>query len=1185
MATRKPFMRWIIAAAVLLLFIVAIFVLESTLTLDTAQRWALRVGFVLLGLIAAGSIVWYLRPQDEEPKLDPGDDILLVIGGARARLPKKSFANRAVVLMLGPEGSTKSTLVGRSGGDPELLGGDAVTKPGEVPPPTKTANVWAMQQAIVVELAASLLSDAKRWAKVVRGLRAPRVSAAMAQGDVAARAAVVCVPCDLFYAGGNGQQLAQLGVTLRQRLAEASRELGLAMPVYVVFTKMDRVPHFESWIGPFTKDELRAPLGATLAMDPQADSGNYAERLTPRIEAAYRQIADTLAARRVDVLGRDTVQEHRYGAYELPREWRKLAPSVTTFLIELCRPTQLGSSPQLRGFYFTGARPVVVSDVAQAPAARPAAAAATADATMMFRQSMQPAAAAAAATPTARKVPEWVFQERLLRDVVLADTGAQSVASGGVRVQSTRRIAFGVAIAASVLLLLGVTISWLGNRALANRVAEAARGVSALPVVQSSPGTIAFPSADALRRLDALREQLEVVRSRINDGPPWRLRFGLWQGQALLDAARPVYYEGFRRQLFAAGWGAMVDSLKALPEIPTTSNDYGVTYSWLKSYLITTTTPDSSTAAFLAPVLLTSWQRGQQVGEDINGLARRQYEFYATELPSHNPFPTAADAALVRKSRDFLGRFTGGEQIYRNMLAAADKQVPPVPVPQAPGILTTTKEVAGSFTTKGAAFMADAFRNADKYFQTEAWVVGDATAAKGVDREAVISSIRAKYFEGYTKAWQQVIQSAVVVNPTSVKDGADKLDIISGTQSPILQVLRTAATNTATDSAMRAVFQPVHAVTPPEVLDKYVSEKNQPYMDGLLGLAAALRQLTMMPPPVDTQTTLDYVKAAQAATGDVSKARVAEKKVAQNFTLTPAAAPLATAVERLLIAPINGAEAVLRTAQGMKPPVKRIAAAPAPAAPAPGGGGGGGGDKGAAIAAGLNERGRALCSMMTPILAKFPFNPDSPNDASTDEVTALLAPGTGEIWAFQKERLEPFLEKQGGKYVGKPVGNVALSASFVEFFNKAVSVSNALFYKESPKPALSWMARGITSSQTPQILLRNGGRVAKFDASTPRNEVVWPAEGGRDAKLEATFKKNKPVTVASASGEWALFRLVYQARFDGAGHAEFNAPTGKDVKDAVPVVVEFDALNAVAGVPVLKRGWLGGMTCVAQVTQ
>ena len=1175
MATRKPSTRWIIAAAVLLLFLVVMVVLDRTLVLDTTSRWALRIGFVLLGLVAAGAIAWYLRPQDAEPVLDPGDDILMVIGSARARLPKKSFANRPVVLVLGPEGSTKSTLVGRSGGDPELLGGDAVMRPGEAPPATATANVWAMQQSIVVELAGALLSDAKRWAKVVRGLRAPRVSAAMAQGDAAARAAVVCVPCDLFYSGGNGQQLAALGVTLRQRLAEASRELGLAMPVYVVFTKMDRVPHFESWIGTFTKDELRAPLGATLPMDPSADSGNYAERLTPRLDAAFRQIADTLASRRVDLLGRDTVLEHRYGAYELPREWRKLGPSATTFLIELCRPTQLGSSPQLRGFYFTGARPVVVSDVAQAPSAR-AAAPAAADATSMFRQAMQPPPAAAAAAPATRKVPEWVFQERLLRDVVLADTGAQSIASGGVRVQSTRRIALGAAIAASILLLLGVTASWIGNRSLAGRVAEAARGVAALPVVQSSPGTIAFPSADALQRLDVLRAQLDTVRRYVNDGPPLRLRFGLWQGSALIEAARPVWYEGFRRQLFAIGWGAIVDSLKALPETPTTSNDYGVTYAWLRGYLITTTAPDSSTVEFLAPVLLSSWQRGQAIDENVNALAQRQFEFYASELPSFNPFPTAADAALVTKAREFLGKFTGGEQIYRNMVAAADKAVPPVKVPQTPGILTTTPEVPGSFSTKGAGFMADAFRNADQYFQSEAWVVGDATASRSVDREAVISAIRARYFEDYVKAWRQVLANAKFAPPANVKDAADKLDIISGTQSPTLQVLRTTAVNTNGDSAMRAVFQPVHAVTPPEVLDKYVSEKNQPYMEGLLGLAGSLRQVSMLPPPTDTQSTVEYAKQAQSAGGDVTKARVSEKRVAQGFTLTPAAAPVASAVEQLLIAPINGAEAVLRTAASMRPTARRVvAAAPTPAA----GGGGGGGGGGANVAAILNERGRALCSQMTPILAKFPFNPDEKAEASIAEVTALLAPGTGALWAFEQERLAPFLEKQGGKWVAKPAGGVALSATFVEFFNRAAQVSAALFPDNAPTPTLRWMAKGITSEQTPLIMLKHGGREARFDAKTPRNEIVWPAESGRDARLEAQFKKNKPVTVASATGEWALFRLVSQAsRFEGVGRAEWSA-TGKD---AVPVIVEFDAPG---GLPVLKRGWLGGMTCVAQVTQ
>ncbi len=1181
MATnRKPWVRWVIAAAVLLLFIVVMIVLDRTMTLDTASRWALRIGFVVLGLIAAGSILWYLRPQDDEPVLDTGDDILLTIGGARARLPKKSFGNRAVVLLVGPEGSTKTTLVTRSGGDPQQLSGDAPGMAFDAPPPTKTANVWAMQQAVIVELTGKLLTDSARWTKVVKALRAPRVAAAVGQGEPATRAAVVCVPCDLFYSGNNGQQLATLGVALRQRIAEAARELGLAMPVYVVFTKADRIPHFDSWIAAFTKDELRAPLGATLPFDAAANTANYAERLTPRIDAAFRDIVASLSARRVDLLGRDTVLERRYGSYELPRELRKLAPAISTFLLELCRPTQLGSSPLLRGFYFVGARPVVISDVAQAAPVQQHAAPAAADATAIFRSAAAaPASPMATPTATSRKVPEWVFLDAFLRDVVLADTGAASIAGGGVRVQTTRRLMLGVGIAASLLLLLGATTSWLGNRALTNRIAQASRDVASLPIVESEPGTVAFPSVEALRRLDVLRAQLDTVRTYVNEGPPLRLRFLLWQGPSLIEAARPVWSEGFRRQLFATSWNTIVDSLKSLPDVPTAANDYGTTYGWLKGYLITTSAPERSTSDFLAPVLLKSWQRGVQTDEDMTGLARRQFEFYASELPTYNPFPKPADNAIVTQGREFLARFTGGEQIYLNMLDTANKAVPAVSIPQAPGLLTTVKEVPGAFSTKGYAFMADAFRNSDRYFQGETWVVGDATASKGVDRDAVIAAIRSKYADDFAAAWRGVIAGAAVARPSSVKDAASKLEVFSGNQSPILQVLRITAINTNTDSLTRVAFQPVHAVTPPDVVDKFVSEKNQPYQDGLLNLMGALNRVANLPlpGPNDTAATQAIVQAAQQAGGDVTNARVAEKRVAQGFTLTPVAAPLATSVERLMLEPINGAEAVLRTAGAMKVPEKRIAVAPPkPAAPVPAPAPAGGG--GVPLSQVINEQGLALCAQVRPLMSKFPFNPDGTADATLEEVTALLAPNDGALFIFSNGRLKPFLEEKDGKWAGKAVDGLELSPTFITFFNRAAEVSRALFPDGGTTPSIRWLAEATITPETPLVELQYGAKRASFNSATPANLVTWPE--GREAQLDATFKKNKPLMIAKGSGVWALFRLALPAKFEGTTGTW--PATGKD---AVPVAVAFQAQRG-PQYPVLQRGWLGrGMSCVAQVTK
>ncbi len=980
MAHRKSYVRWLYAALTLLVFIVVLVVLERVVALEPGAVWALRVGLIVLGLIAAGSILWYLRPNEgAEPVLDTGDDVLLVISGARSRLPRRNLTSLPLLLVVGPEGSVKTSLVARSGGDPELLAGAAPSQPTDLPAPTTAATVWAMQQSIVIELTSKLLTDATRWAKVLRSLRAPRAAAAVGKGEAAPRSILVCVPCDLFYDGSSGQQLSTLATLMRQRLAEASRELGLALPVYVVFTKMDRIPHFEAWVAPLSREELRAPLGATLTFDTASDSGNYAERLKPQLNAAFQLIVDSMANRRVDLLGRETVQDRRYAAYELPREMRKLMDPATSFLVDLCRPTQLGSSPQLRGFYFTGARPVVVADVAAASVAVRTESPVAADATSIFRSAAAPPVVASAASAATRKIPEWVFLDRLLRDVVLSDSGAASMASGGVRVQRSRRVLLGAAIAASLLLLIGVTTSWLGNRAMAARLTNAAQAVAALPVVQSSPGTIAFPSAEALRRLDALRAQLDTVKDYVQQGPPLRMRFGLWQGPALVNAARPVWYEGFRLQLFADAFAAIEDSLKALPLTPGPSNDYVTTYSWLKGYLITTANAERSTSEFLAPVLLSSWQRGVETDSDVTSLARQQFEYYANVLPTNNPFPTAADAGLVSKARDFLGRYTGGEQIYVNMLAEANKQIPPVVLPQAPGIITVKPQVAGAFSADGAKFMADAFTNSDRFFQGETWVVGEATASRSVDREQVVASIREQYHTDYVQEWRQVLQSAGVVRPSNVGEAADKLDIVAGTQSPILQVLRTIAVNTNSDSAMSAVFQPVHEVTPPAVVDKFVSEKNQPYMEGLLGLQAALTQVRNMPAVVDTASAQAVSQAAQTAGGDVTRARVAAKRVAQGFTLTPEAAPVASAVEQFMTAPISGVEAVLRTASATRPPApKPVAVAPPPTpAPAAAGGGGGGGGGGVSVAVVLNERGRALCTAMTPLLAKFPFKPDA----------------------------------------------------------------------------------------------------------------------------------------------------------------------------------------------------------------
>lgn len=1189
---RNSSTRWFSALAVLIVFVLLAWLLGAVLSLSEGERVGLRVGLLALGIIAAAALLWYLRPQDEPLMATPGaerDDALMAIAAARGRLARGVFDAKQMVLVTGTTGSCKTTIVSHAGLNPELLAGDAPVAAADAASPTAAANLWVAGDALLVEPGGAVFADAGRWRQFVRELRAPRLAAAIGRGTTAARSVVVCVSCDTFFAAGAGVELEALAKITRERLADAARELGVALPVYVVFTKADRIPDFESWVAPFTHDEITAPLGAALPFDAAAGAaGSYDTRISARIETAFAMIVASLATRRLELLGRTSGMAPRLAAYELPRSLGKLAPAVTRYLSEICRPTQLGVSPQLRGFYFVGARPIAVdhAPAAAMPASQAAAAPVVAGATSVFSRggaaSVAPPVASLSSTGT-RRVPQWVFLTRLFPEVVLGDRGATTMATGGMRVARLRRAMLAAGIAALLIVSFGVLRSWLGNRAYAERTNVAARDVAALPVVSAPAGSIALPSADALRRLDALRSVLDTLRGYETAGVPTRLRWGLWRGDDLLASGRQVWLAGYRRQLHDAAWTALVDSLRALPPLPRPTDDYGRDYAMLKAYLIGTTESKRSTPEFMAPVLLTSFARGQALDADVTALARRQFEFYAVGLAHENPFPQTADAAVVGRGRDFLGRFAGAEQIYQFMLAEAAKTTPPARLatlaPQAAGVIAAT-DVPGGFTAGGWRFMQNAFAHADRFFEGESWVVGDAGNARAKDRDAILAELRTRYRGDYVRAWQGYIRSLAIARGGSMRDAATKLGMLGGGQSPLFAALSLASRNTDTDSSVIAAFQPVKVVTSPKT-DSYVFEGNQPYLNGLLAVQGALEQTASMPPAVDTPSTQALTQSAQQSLAAVTQAKVAARQLTQKFVVGGEGAQIGAPLAALLLAPLENADQVLRGAASTRPPAHRVVAA-----------GGGGGAKApsaggaaapavnvAALTKVLNERGGVLCSAMTPMLAKFPFSPDASTEASIGEVSAMLAPGTGALWAFQQERLEGLLVKQGNTWVASPSAPVPLSAPFVAFFNRAAQVSNALFSGGS-EPRVVFTAHAVVDEDPRWVTLSQGNQSARFEKNTPPAQFVWPSASGREVKLTGQYGRRER-SIAQTNGDWAMFRFVAQAakvEGDAGMHAEW---TQQD-KNARPVAVDFVFAS---GAPVFKRGWLGGMACAPQVTR
>jgi type VI secretion system protein ImpL len=215
----------------------------TALNLQGADLWLYRGGLIFLGFTATLAVVWFVlrRPQvPPPPNTDDGRDIDTAIATAKSRLASSRQTSATglhklpVVLLLGPEGSTKTTALVRSGLDPELLAGEVFR--GDTVAPTRSVNLWYSQQTIFVEASGRVTADPSRWMRLVRHLHPRRLRAALSRGAPAPRVAIVCFSCEDFVRPNSAESVPAAARMLRSRLSDLALELGSNVPVYTLFT-------------------------------------------------------------------------------------------------------------------------------------------------------------------------------------------------------------------------------------------------------------------------------------------------------------------------------------------------------------------------------------------------------------------------------------------------------------------------------------------------------------------------------------------------------------------------------------------------------------------------------------------------------------------------------------------------------------------------------------------------------------------------------------------------------------------------------------------------------------------------------------------------------------------------------------------------------------------------------------
>jgi type VI secretion system protein ImpL len=1145
-----------IAVPLLLVWLIFSWLVPGALRLKPSDTLILRAGLIAIGVVGMAVFLWLrLRAKGAEaglPATSTAHDVDMVFAEAKSRLRAANYSKSRLseipaLIILGDAGSAKTTLALRAGLDPELLAGQVFA--GDVVTPTACVNIWLARDALLLDTGMAVLNDRAAWRALAKQLT-PATATAFSKQPVEARAAVVCLSCEAFAELNASESLGRRAREIREQLADLATLLGVALPVYVFFTKMDRVRHFEEFVANLSDEEAKEILGVTLPFAAPVAAA-YADQQAKTLARTFSSIYATLCDKRMFYLEREHDPAKMPAIYEFPREFAKIRPLLTQFLVDLCRPSQLQTSPVLRGYYFTGVRAVTVADVQWASAApSPSAASFDPAATRVFLQPPRSAQEGFQPRSSGRRVPQWVYLPRVFPEVVLADRAALDVSKSTVNTSIARRVVFAALAVMGLLLAAAWTISFVANYKLVN---EAKRVTGALDVSQAAGGPASaanFPTQSSMDRLDELRNVAATLSSYQANGSPAYMHLGLYTGEALLQPVHRAWCTAFESLLLQPTQAELV---RLLSNPASSGTNDGYVYSGLKAYLISTSFPQKSTGSFLSETLVEHWRAGKTPPAEVVAAGDREFKFYAAELAQKRLCSTTEpNAQALASSRKYLQNRSSGDPVYKEILAKVNAEPPLVfnsLYPDSIAVVGNKYPVPHAFTKAGWTRVQSEIETASKYLAGDEWVLGP-EAPKNVDPIALKRQLLALYHADLVKHWRAYLQQTSIAKFANVKDAADKLGLLSNNQSPLLKVLCLASENTTLDDkGVADTFQPPQSLAPAGCTNHWSSKANDAYMNGLIALQASLN-------------TLSTDESNEALRGDtLAKATTASQIVsgiAHNFT-PEGRNGVDSATASIIEAPINYVQVLLAGVPKQQ----------------------------------LNGAARGFCAQFGALMKKYPFYASNAAPPATiDEFEQIFKPQTGALFKLVQENLQKSVMLVGSMFEAKPEASPAPSRAFLNFLNQAGAVSNA-FYHGGQQLQLAYGMRIISSEDVQSVALTMGGQTMNYSkGSETAQRFVWTGGGPQDVKMRVKFAGGSDFDYPSYSGTWAIFKFFGDSQQWGRAGSEyvFEKPLttigGVFTVPATghPATVRL-ALDTGGAPAVLKPGYFSGLNCVSVATQ
>ena len=928
-------------------------------------------------------------------------------------------------------------------------------------------------------------------------------------------------------------------VAIRRRVRELQDELGVRVPVYVLFTKADMIAGFVEFFDNMGREEREQAWGVTFPLDEGRGEAGAVAGFPEAFDALLARLNDRMLERvhqEPDLLRRRLV-------YGFPQQLASLRDVAADFLTECFRPSRLEARSLLRGVYFTSG---------------------TQDGTPIDRLlgSMAadfglPRQAVTAFSGSGRSY----FLSRLIKEVVFGEAGLVGL---DPKVERRHRlISYATYAACAVVLLMaagGWLTSYIGNRSLIARVDAAATIYNTQIADLSKRGPLDADLAAVVPALNTLRAVPSGYEER-DASAPFALSLGLYQGGKLGSAASDAYFRALN--------GLLLPRLLARLEVQMAArmNNPDVLYQLLKVYLIL------GRSGPLDRELVMQWLNADLLatypGDDDASLRQALAGHADTML--HQPLTQIAlNNDLVARARDVLNREPLAEYSYNRILRSKRvAAIPPWTISDngGPGAgrvfelrsgAPLSQGLPGIYTWAGYhSVFLEVLPSVTQDISDDSWVLGRAShdmTATLRETNKLRRDVLSLYFDDYTRRWDAELADIAIKPFGNMQEALDQLSLLSAPASPLRDLLHNIDLQTqlsragGTDQAVAAAGGKATKIGERAAglasLEAHsgLSFKQSELADILgeaFGSDATGKPIDPAKRVDDHFKTLhDFVTAPEGRTAPLELTLQKILQMYQNFSQAANAPNQGQALLSQVAGAggsgnANAAAQLQELTHDMPKPVAAMLQSIS--------------HSGAQVAnsGAAQELTDAWRSKVVPLCEaafnRYPLVASSSSDVPVDDFANLLAPG-GMMDQFFDQYLKRFVDttQSPWKWLSADHVPLGLSPGSLVQFERADQIKKALFTSGNQVQVRFQMVPVALDPKVAQITIDIAGQTLVWNHGPPQQaRFQWPAANG-DTLVRVTMT---PIgggqgEVTERDGPWALLRLLDAAKITPSGQPD-----------------------------------------------